>query len=783
MAEYLIGFAEVDVTPPIGVQMAGYYRKSPAEGIHDRLKAIAVVFDDRGGEKSAICVADVCGMDATLVASVRRRVGGAMKPERIMIAATHTHSGPSLVSDNLLNQRWRCELEDRLVDVIREADISRRPARIGVGAGEVAGVGGNRRDPVGGIVDRTVTVMRVDDVRAGGALMGVIVNHACHATTLGIDNLLISADYPGEVRTYVQSALEGKPVVLFLNGACGDINPGGYSAEDSALGKSIPNRTFERAHEIGRIIGSEAVALTRSLPPRAEFLVRGGHLPVRLPMRRTLLPAEAEAALRAAKARTEAARQTEVSGQEMDRLNLEQVYAEIELGGARKRFGLPNGEWTSEIQALGVGDAVFLGMPGEVFNEIGIALRKASPFKQTFLVGYANDGAGYFPTVQALRQGGYEVKTSMFGDVAVARMEGWARLLLGGVFLTMEHARQVTPQAAPPSPYREPILLNPRHVIRRAKFPAIDFHLHCVGSRREAKEKVEQLDLANVRCAVNLIGDMFSHADMEPALRFAEGEQGRLLYFFGYDFERLDDPDWPDYVGEKTERELKAGCRGIKIYKELGLVYRDSRGNLVLPDDDRLDPIWDAAARRGIPVVYHVADPLRNFAPLSGTRGELQAMDEGSLFWKFGAPGYPTHEQLLQCEERLAAKHPRTTFVFPHLASMDSDLQRCGALLAKNPNVYVDTAARLLEMGYQPHTSREFCLAFADRVLWGTDFSWPNESDGYCRWFQFLETWDEAFSPGPSAAAMPRVYGLGLPDEVLKKVYGENAARLLGVRL
>ncbi len=783
MNEFLAGVAEIVITPPPGLKMAGFAeRAGPATGTHDELYARAAVFDCRNGRKSAVCVVDVCELDAEIVAAVRQRAThNAIRPERLMLAATHTHSGPSLDCDNELNQRWRKELEERLAEVIMMADVARRPALVGAAAGAVAGVGGNRRDPVNGPVDRAVNVMRLDDARTGKT-MGVIVNHACHATTLDLKNLLYTADYPGQVCARVRAGLPDRPVVLFLNGACGDINPGGYSAEDSALGRPIPNRTFERSARIGAIIGDEAVRLVHAIQPRGEFNVRGGNLPLRLPVRDGMLPAAAQRIYAAALEKLQSARDCGADQAEIDRLRLEAVYAGCERNYAQRRFKLPNGELTTELQGIVVGDAVFLGLPGEVFNEIGAAIKARSPFANTFLVGYANDDAGYFPTVDALKQGGYEVKTSMFGDVAINRLQGWSGLLLRGLFdseaagLTGA-AGAVRPAAAAPAGVLFMRRAPEHHPVPAARFPAIDFHMHYSGHRFDPAAALAAMDAANVRYGVNLIGDSLRTAALEP-YRLPPPVRDRILIFGGLDFRRLDAPDWKDYVCRKLDQDIQAGARGLKIFKELGLVYRDSRGNLVAPTDSRLAPVWRAAAERNLPVLYHIADPLRSFRPIAGNYAELRALDDAALNWRWGAPGYPSHAALLREQEQLALAQPATTFIFAHLAACEADLPACGALLDKCPNVYVDTAARLFELGRQPVSARELFMRHAGRILWGTDYSCPNQYDGYCRWFQFLETDDEWFPANEFDHAF-NIYGLNLPDDVLRKVYGENAARLL----
>ena len=426
MGTFLAGLAERVITPPVGVELAGYSSRI-SEGVHDELKAIALVLEDRQ-QKCAACVMDTVFPDAVVTAAVRQRVAHrcGVQPDRLLIAATHTHSGPALGGDNLLNQQWMAGLEDELVRVILEADRRRRDARIGAAAGSVEGIGGNRRDSACGAVDPTVGVVRIDDARTAEP-MGLVVHHACHATTLGMENRLISADYPGQVRRAVTERLPGDPVALFLNGACGDINPGGYSAEASALGKLIPNRTFERAQEMGEALGNEAVRVAQEIRTRGEAPVWAASRSAAMPLRATKLPGEAREEAGAAASALEEARGRGAPEAETDRLRLDLIYARVRERNAVRRLACPNGELAAEIQGIAVGDAVLLGIPGELFTELGSELKEASPFEHTLVVGYANHHAGYIPTADALGSGGYEVDSSRFGASAVERLMGTAK--------------------------------------------------------------------------------------------------------------------------------------------------------------------------------------------------------------------------------------------------------------------------------------------------------------------------------------------------------------------
>lgn len=771
MGTFLAGASTIDITPPIGVELAGYSkRQAPATGIHDRLQAAAVVFDDRR-QKSAICSVDVLGVQPFLVEAVRRRVSylTSMKPERIMIVGTHTHSAPRLRAPTRANQVWVKELEDALVQVLVEADYYRQEGRLGAATGAVAGIGGNRRDPEHGLVDPAVQVVAVEHVESGRQI-AVLVGHACHATVLGADNLEVSADFPGQLRRYLRDELSGEPAVLFLNGACGDINPGGYSAEAAGLGKSIPGRTFERCAEIGEQLGREVVRLLTTIEPRGPLRVESGSAHLELPLKQIPLPAEAEERRAAAERKL-----AESPGEEAE---LELFYATIHAGQANRFYYAPNQQLEADVQGMSVGDIVFVGCPGEVFVELGQSLKQRSPFGTTFIVGYANDEIGYFPTPDALASGsGYEVLVSLVGQVAIARFtEATGRL-------TEElHDRQQASdtKAAEPQIAVKPNLLVPQHLIERAKFPAIDSHVHYFNAWQRPEQVLADMEAANVHYCVNMVGDRFPQARLEPVLPLWASAPERFIPYAGLDFSRIDEPDWASYIEEKLDHDANLGSRGLKIYKELGLLYTDSRGDLILPDDPRLAPVWTACAERQIPVLYHIGDPPPFFEPLTPANERYDSLKNADK-WYWGAPGFPTHEQLTQCMFRLAEQNPQTIFIFPHCGALTHDLRRLGEFMGRCPNVYTDLSARLDLLARQPYTAREFILAFPERILWGSDDIWPNRNGVYKHWFRFLETYDEYWGIDSyyGKPAGWRFYGIGLPDDALRAVYGATAARLL----
>jgi predicted TIM-barrel fold metal-dependent hydrolase len=264
----------------------------------------------------------------------------------------------------------------------------------------------------------------------------------------------------------------------------------------------------------------------------------------------------------------------------------------------------------------------------------------------------------------------------------------------------------------------------------------------------------------------------------------------RFVIFATIDWQgsgKVDDPaTWdchrPDFA-VRTARQLAqaqaAGASGLKVFKQLGLEYRNPDGSRVQIDDPRWDPIWEACGQLGWPVLIHTADPAAFFLPIDETNErweELRRRPE----WSFHGGDYPPRDALLASRNRVIARHPRTVFIGAHVANNPEDLAAVGRWLDEYPNLHVDLASRISELGRQPYTARRFFLKYADRILLGTDGPWPETRIGL--YWRFLETRDEYFpyseKPFPPQGFW-QIYGLGLPDRVLRQVYHENAARLI----
>ena len=336
-----------------------------------------------------------------------------------------------------------------------------------------------------------------------------------------------------------------------------------------------------------------------------------------------------------------------------------------------------------------------------------------------------------------------------------------------------------------------PKLVTRETTVLTPKFDVIDAHNH-LGvqfgggwDQRPAAELLEVLDAAHVRVLVDLDGGWGEDLLAQHIDHFKAAAPERFRMFGGVDWAAW--PDHGDRFGEWAAVRLRfqaaRGAQGLKIWKPLGLHVRDQHGTLVPVDDPRLDPLWATAGELALPVVIHVADPVAFFDPLDRFNErweELRAHPD----WHFPSPPFPPFSQIMAELQGLVLRHPRTTFIAAHVGCYAENLEWVGAFLERCPNLYVDIAARISELGRQPYSTRRFFLKYADRILFGSDMG-PGPDD-YRMYYRFLETEDEYFNYTPHreipAQGRWHIYGLGLPDDVLQKVYFQNAARVLSVK-
>jgi predicted TIM-barrel fold metal-dependent hydrolase len=343
--------------------------------------------------------------------------------------------------------------------------------------------------------------------------------------------------------------------------------------------------------------------------------------------------------------------------------------------------------------------------------------------------------------------------------------------------------------------------------VERSRFPLIDFHTHISGSTKSEKgvelspdrkylgtpqELLAVMDRKNIRAMVNLTGG-YDYGLAEAVARYDRAYPGRFYTFTEPSYSRFQEPDYPKLQALAIERAQRDGGRGLKILKTLGLYLRENitSGSLVKIDDTRFDPMWDACGQLHLPVAIHVSDPIAFFSPTDRFNERYEELNNHPD-WSFHGGDFPSNEELMADRNRVIARHPKTQFVALHVGNFAEDLQNVSENLERYPNMFVDLAARIGELGRQPRSARKFFDKYQDRILFGTDATphgdeFPQQVFNdklYEIYFRFLETEDEYFDYAP--ANIPpqgrwRIYGLGLPETILTKVYYENSARILQI--
>lgn len=339
----------------------------------------------------------------------------------------------------------------------------------------------------------------------------------------------------------------------------------------------------------------------------------------------------------------------------------------------------------------------------------------------------------------------------------------------------------------------EPKLIVPAHPVEGARFAAVDAHNHLgrwlsawVGDDAEAwtvpdvGELLDLMDACNIRAIVNLDGRWGAElgANLE---RYDRAHPGRFATFCHVDWSfAATSGDVGSAAAASLEESVREGAKGIKIWKDLGLHVRDDRGELILPDDRRLTPLWDAAAELEVPVFIHTADPVAFFDPVD-ERNERYEQLIAYPEWSFADPSFPRFERLIESLENLVGANPSTTFVGVHVGGYAENLSWVARMLDSYSNFHVDIAARVAELGRQPRATRDLIVSHPDRVLFGID-EFPPERENYAIYFRFLETRDEHFPHSTEPVPLMgrwAISGLDLPDDVLRKVYAENALRIV----
>ena len=357
---------------------------------------------------------DLLALDAAFIEQVRAEISEAtgLSPQGVMIAATHTHGGPVTATmfsplEQTLDAAYLASLRASIVNAVTTAGKNRFPARMGVGAVRVSGIGGNRHR-LDGATDPELGLLKITDLN--GRVRAVALNYACHPTILGPDNLQITADFPGFAVRRVSDHLEGG-FAMFLNGAAGNISVG-RSPKATALGLAGPGRTFERAEKIGHELADQAIKTLPSIETADECTLDFATRFVELDLRPLPLPEDAQAAVQRAHEHLEKLRKTASDPAEIQNAQLEALYASMTHFEACRRTPGKRKEPT-EIQCFRIGEAFLLGMPVEPFVEIGLVLKQTAETR-LFVIEIANGYMGYLPASGASEEDGYETVSARF---------------------------------------------------------------------------------------------------------------------------------------------------------------------------------------------------------------------------------------------------------------------------------------------------------------------------------------------------------------------------------
>ncbi len=312
--------------------------------------------------------------------------------------------------------------------------------------------------------------------------------------------------------------------------------------------------------------------------------------------------------------------------------------------------------------------------------------------------------------------------------------------------------------------------------VTRAKFPFVDAHAHQWGvaemSAEDIAAMVADMDAMNMAVMVNLSGGSGEELQAKIAATDLHAP-GRFVHYANIDFETLDDPDFGEKAAAQLEEDVRLGAKGLKIYKSLGMYIFYEDGARLKTDDPKLDPIWRKAGELGIPVLIHTADPAPFWEPHDRFNERWFELKERPRRKRDPVPSWET---IMTEHWNLIARHSNTIFISAHLGWLGNDLGRLGGLLDKMPNMYTELGAVIAELGRQPHTAKAFLTKYQDRVLMGKDSWEPSE---YYVYFRIFETADEYFPYYRKRHAFWSMYGMDLPDDVLRKIYYENALRII----
>lgn len=383
----------------------------------------------------------------------------------------------------------------------------------------------------------------------------------------------------------------------------------------------------------------------------------------------------------------------------------------------------------------------------------------------------------YSSVTHALRPSGIISRILLRSHDLTDKLIHFAALLAFSLFQTSTIGAQAE---APTMSFEEyepkSTLVVPEHPVSKARYPFIDVHSH---QRRATTEEavtrlITEMDALNMGVMVNLSGG--TGAELRQGIENLKGRYPkRFVVFANVDLSGIDAPDFGETAARQLEQDVRAGAQGLKIFKNLGMFLIDAAGKRVPTNDPRLDPVWRKCAELGIPVLIHTGEPSAFWLPHDRFNERWLELKEFPNRSRSGEQ-FASFEQTMAEQHDLFRRHPETIFINAHLGWMGNDLGRLGRLLDELPNMYTEIGAVLAELGRQPKNARAFLIRYQDRVLFGKDSWAPSE---YPVYFRVLETGDEYFDYYRKRHAFWKMYGLELPDEVLKKIYYRNALRII----
>jgi predicted TIM-barrel fold metal-dependent hydrolase len=366
------------------------------------------------------------------------------------------------------------------------------------------------------------------------------------------------------------------------------------------------------------------------------------------------------------------------------------------------------------------------------------------------------------------------------------------------------------PKPLPLADYEPHSMLHAQQTeVPRAAFPVVDVHTHITVSAKQKNgvslsaqrtylgqpdELLAVMDRKNIRAMVNLTGG-YDEGLVEAISKYDKAHPGRFYCLTEPCYEKFLDPNFAKIQAAEIERAHQAGARGLKILKTLGLYLRENitSGKLVKIDDPRFDPMWDACGEFNMPVAIHISDPVAFFTPTDRFNERYEELNNHPD-WSFYDHDFPSNAELIEARNHVIARHPRTRFLVLHVGNFAENLDNVSENLDRFPNMSVDIAARIGELGRQPRRSRKFFDRYQDRILFGTDATphgdeFPQQVFNdklYEIYYRFLETEDEYFDYAPAPKPPQgrwQIYGIGLPQSILEKVYNQNFSRLFQIKI